>query len=95
MKPFVKSACLAPCVTLAAGMGFAGGMYDWFLPADRELDAMYAVLHKKGPGGFARDLYWSSTNCGSCFARMQSFAGGDRGDDDKHREAPVRPARAF
>ena len=38
-----------------------GGFNDWFLPSHAELVEIYSKVHKEGLGGFARDLYWSST----------------------------------
>lgn len=38
-----------------------GGKSDWFLPSREELNLMYVNLHKARIGGFADDLYWSST----------------------------------
>ena len=68
---------------------------DWFLPSKDELNAMYEHLHKKGDGGFAYNLYWSSTEKNAYYAWSQYFYYGFQAPNDKERETRVRCVRAL
>ncbi|MEY4115653.1 MAG: hypothetical protein RIQ32_412, partial [Actinomycetota bacterium] len=48
-----------------------GGLSDWFLPSEDELEALQSV--KDTIGGFAAATYWSSTEIAS--GRSGAFAG--------------------
>lgn len=50
-----------------------GGFDDWYLPSKDELDLMYRSRDRIG--GFANDLYWSSTEYNVGFAWEQYFYG--------------------
>ncbi|MCX6277458.1 MAG: DUF1566 domain-containing protein [Bacteroidetes bacterium] len=70
------------------------GYSDWFLPSKDELNQMY--LHKDAIGGFASDLYWSSSQYSANNAWYQSFANGDSGANIKTQPTYlVRAVRAF
>ena len=70
------------------------GYSDWYLPTKDELNLLYIHLHKKGVGGFANGLYWSSPEVDSFSAWGQSFGSGYRSDyDNGHYD--VRAVRAF
>lgn len=56
----------------------------WRLPTKEELDKMYQNLHKKEVGGFANDLYWSSSALNSLYAWLQDFNDGYQYDDNKN-----------
>jgi len=47
---------------------------DWYLPSKHELNLLYQ--HKNLVGGFADDLYWSSTENDAMNAWGQDFSGG-------------------
>jgi hypothetical protein len=69
---------------------------DWFLPSRDELDLMYQNLHQQGLGGFAADVYLSSSENNSFFAWYQSFSSGLQYDyGTKDYTFRVRAARAF
>ena len=71
------------------------GKSDWFLPSKAELNLMYTNLHLKGHGGFAMDIYWSSTEVVSLGSWYQDFEDGDQLDYDKTFNTYVRAARDF
>ena len=68
---------------------------DWFLPSEGELMLMYTNLLQAGVGGFANNFYWSSTECGSDCAWIQSFYNGFQGNNIKKSLHSVRAVRAF
>ena len=75
-----------------------GGYSDWFLPSRDELHLMYTNLHNAtgGPfGGFAGDLYWSSSEYDAYYAWYQGFIGGDQYSGYKIGTFRVRAVRAF
>lgn len=49
---------------------------NWFLPSENELDAMYAELHLYSVGGFANNIYWSSSEFNNQFSYSIDFATG-------------------
>ncbi len=87
------------------------GYDDWFLPSKDELNLMYANigLGAHAPftnvGGFANNLYWSSTQLVDdltggpqldvYFAWLQNFGNGYQNYDSKDTTLPVRAVRAF
>jgi hypothetical protein len=86
----------------AAGLARAykgGGYTDWFLPSKDELAKLYA-MKLLGFGGFATDLYWSSTE-GSPnhdplgYAGHQYFGNGEQNFNVKLATVYVRAVRAF
>ena len=81
----------------AAGLARAyrgGGYTDWFLPSKDELAKLYA-MKLLGFGGFATDLYWSSTELASVSAWGQSFGNGNQSLFSKVNPGYVRAIRAF
>jgi len=67
----------------------------WFLPSRGELNLMYTNLHLNGHGGFAADIYWSSSERDGFVARIQFFTDGFQGTGAKDVSYRVRAARAF
>jgi len=69
---------------------------DWFLPSKEELNQIYHVLKRNGVGGYANDLYSSSTEYDSCNVWVLHFSDGRLsfygGKDCIYR---VRAIRAF
>jgi hypothetical protein len=78
-----------------------GGLTDWYLPSKDELAAIWANLVNDGTGvnsgvgGFADDLYWSSSEYDSLLAWYQYFGSGSQGSDYKNYNTRVRAVRAF
>ncbi len=72
-----------------------GGKSDWFLPSKDELYMMYTNLHTNGVGGFAGDLYWSSSEYSEDYAWLQYFNNGGHPYDGKNYGRRVRAVRAF
>ena len=70
-----------------------GGLTDWFLPSQDELNELY--LNRVAVGGFTVDGYWSSSEFGASNARVQVFFNGDQGDSNKGNAHCVRAVRAF
>lgn len=69
--------------------GFAG----WFLPSKDELNELY--LNRAVVGGFASNLYWSSSEFSGFGAWSQDFASGGQYDFGKDGAFGVRAVRAF
>ena len=100
----IKARMTAGSVTssaYAAGMASAytgGGLTDWFLPSQDELNAMYTYSLVGGFNsatyGFARDGYWSSTQRTTYTVCYQPFDGGYHANY-KDSTRRVRPVRAF
>ncbi len=79
-----------------------GGLTDWFLPSKDELQAIWDNIvddgtgANSGVGGFASELYWSSSETNSLFAWDQYFAIGLQGTNFKDYGGDrVRAVRAF
>ena len=66
---------------------------DWYLPSKNELNLLY--LQKSVVGGFASNVYWSSTEYASISAWYQDFGNGDQYLDFKVVTFYVRAVRAF
>ena len=75
-----------------------GGMTDWSLPSQDELNALYYYTGRNAIGGFAAAHYWSSTldpNTQGLGARDVDFTGGKQGWTSGSFQYGVRPIRAF
>jgi hypothetical protein len=68
---------------------------DWFLPSLGEAMLMYTNLRQAGVGGFASDVYWSSTELDAPTAWFQYFVDGSQGIYFKDVALRVRAVRAF
>ena len=68
---------------------------DWYLPSKDELNEMYLNLHQQGLGGFATNIYWSSTEGDSNYAWIQGFFNGYQSNVSKYYNYNVRAVRAF
>ena len=81
----------------AAGLARAysgGGYTDWYLPSKDELNKLY--LNKVIIGGFADELYWSSSEDSAGYAWLQWLgSGGGQGVGSKGNGQRVRAVRAF
>jgi hypothetical protein len=66
---------------------------DWYLPSKYELNLLY--LQKGVVGGFANDLYWSSTEDNNTSAWAQVFNAGLQVSINKNFTYYVRAVRAF
>ena len=76
------------------------GYSDWHLPSKEELNSVFVNLKQVGVGGFASNIYWSSTECNSNYALlsnawMQQIGSGGQGNVDKNNKYNVRAVRAF
>ena len=70
------------------------GFTDWYLPSKDELNLLHA--HKSVLGGFASNLYWSSSEGDSTNAWFYWFGYADPGGyGSKSGTLPVRAVRAF
>jgi hypothetical protein len=69
------------------------GFTDWYLPSKDELNLLYG--QKTVVGGFASNLYWSSTENDSSNAWSNFFANGLQDYNNKFAALPVRAIRAF
>lgn len=78
-----------------------GGYSDWYLPSKYELNLMYQnigggnALGLGNIGGFAVNVYWSSTEFDNVSAFLQNFSGGGQGNLNKNGSYYVRAVRAF
>jgi len=71
------------------------GYSDWYLPSKEELNLMYKNLKRKGLGGFAGEIYWSSSEGTAYIAWLQAFGDGSQYDGGKYGNLRVRAVRAF
>lgn len=71
------------------------GQVDWFLPSEQELGFMYLFLHMKGYGGFASDIYWSSSEENGFNAWGKDFRDTNWDIDFKSNKAAVCAIRPF
>ena len=78
-----------------------GGLTDWYLPSKDELAAIWDNLvddgtgSNNGVGGFAENLYWSSSEGSSGHAWNQFFLDGFQYFNFKNYASRVRAVRAF
>ena len=70
-----------------------GGYSDWYLPSKDELNKLR--LNRVAIGGFATNVYWSSTEGGNSVAWAQLFDLGTQGNGGKDYDGNVRAVRAF
>jgi hypothetical protein len=70
-----------------------GGYSDWYLPSKDELNQLY--LNRVAIGGFANNIYWSSTEFSNGGAWAQSFGNGGQYGNGKYEGYAVRAVRAF
>ena len=70
-----------------------GGYTDWYLPSKDELNKLYINL--TAIGGFASNIYWSSSEYNSSVAWYQNFVIGVQAGDSKVNVHYVRAVRAF
>ncbi|NQW73749.1 MAG: DUF1566 domain-containing protein [Actinobacteria bacterium] len=71
-----------------------GGMTDWSLASQDELNALYSYPNRDAIGGFNSGIYWSSSQDGPDAAWAQYF-GTSQGSAYKSNPGGVRPIRAF
>ena len=71
------------------------GYEDWFLPSSSELNLMMENLYLEGLGGFASNIYWSSTEYDLNYAWIQDFNYGYLDAFAKSNAYYVRAVRAF
>jgi hypothetical protein len=76
-----------------------GGLTDWFLPSQDELNAMYTYSLVGGFNsatyGFPSGQYWSSSQANTNDAWYQNVDYGNQNDGSKASTLRVRPVRAF
>ena len=73
-----------------------GGMTDWSLPSQDELNALYYYTGRNAIGGFAADCYWSSSQLDNNNAWYQKFQSGyQTWSGNKASTCGLRPVRAF
>ena len=92
------SAMLTMCDSGAANQarGYpGGGMTDWSLPAQDELNALYYYPNRNPIGGFAASNYWSSSQPSSDGAWDQDFSKGNQYTASPRETYGVRPVRSF
>jgi len=70
-----------------------GGYSDWYLPSKDELNKLY--LNQASIGGFAINIYWSSTEYNINNAWLQGFSGGNQNVGTKELTRYVRAIRSF
>ncbi|NDE11806.1 MAG: DUF1566 domain-containing protein, partial [Chitinophagia bacterium] len=70
-----------------------GGYSDWYLPSIDELNQLY--INKDAIGGFANNVYWSSTELSLSDAWLQYFYVGNQYGNGRNGYFSVRAVRAF
>lgn len=87
--------CISAEVTAAevANAFTLNGFSDWFLPAQNELHQLY--LQRNVVGGFAKDVYWSSSEFDGGNAYNHDFDNGLQFAANKGLPYGVRLVRAF
>ncbi|MFZ4525556.1 MAG: DUF1566 domain-containing protein [Chlorobium sp.] len=70
----------------------SNGYSDWFLPDKNLLNQLW--LQKDAVGGFADDIYWSSTECDANYAWTRGFGDGSQNGYGKDFSGRVRAVRA-
>ena len=94
------------CVTAGISARICGdlvlnGYSDWYLPSKDELNKLYSNIGKGAPapntniGGFANEMYLSSTEINSYGACSQSFFNGRQTGSNKEDSVYVRAVRSF
>ncbi|MCD4710593.1 MAG: DUF1566 domain-containing protein [Bacteroidales bacterium] len=75
---------------------------DWYLPSKEELNLIYqnkatidATATANGGAAFAANIYWTSTEHDSGYAKVQYFNTGNQSHDRKNSINYVRAIRAF
>lgn len=81
----------SPCAGVVGEICYS----DWYLPSKHELNLLYENLFSGGVGGFANDLYWSSTEVRENLAWNQNFLFGLQNGNKKNQRFRVRAIRAF
>jgi len=89
----IAQSAVAVRAATAARAYAGGGLNDWFLPSQDELNRLFT--QRTVVGGFAADFYWSSSQGDAERAWRQSFVDGNQGNVFKDGEWYVRPVRAF
>jgi len=90
-----RAAYLCNELVVGSGWYFLPNFDDWFLPSKDELNLMYENLKVAEVGGFATNLYWSSSEDDAYYAWVQSFVTGDQYYGVKYNTYRVRAVRAF
>ena len=93
----IEAGCTTPgtAADICANLSL-GGYSDWFLPSKDELNLMYENLKVFGVGGFADNVYWSSSELYVYLnAWIQSFGNGGQANGPKNATIRVRAVRAF
>ena len=72
-----------------------GGLNDWSLASQDELNAPYSSTGRNANGGFADSVYWSSSQDAQTTAWDQWFPSGNQNNDSKTFKSGVRPVRPF
>ena len=89
---------MAGCATAGIAARICGdlvlnGFSDWYLPSKDELNKLY--INRVAVGGFASDLYWSSSEFDFIYAWLQFFSNGYQDFHFKDNTYRVRAVRAF
>jgi hypothetical protein len=83
-------------ISTSSNHSIAGQLYtDWRLPTKYELNLLYLQKVAGTVGGFANNLYWSSSEYDYGYARFQNFFNGGQDYGNKDYAGYVRAIRAF